>query len=252
MAPDLNPDNPSGKIRCDFPIPVRPELVEGLVLTRLVVRQGSPEQSRRAHHERPNGLFGLNMGCKLLKCVQRALPLLLLTLPSAVGAEALRDPTRPPAEINAASSVVPLTAPPVKTGLQSIIISPQRRAAIINGQTIELGGKYGNAKLIEVNERGVVLMGEQGKQTLALFPSVNLKLKAEPSPVKPLPHAQSPHAQSPLTPSFPTKTDRPAEKKAQPKQKPKQNNLEKQKQTIQPQDNLDNKALNPATPEEAK
>ena len=170
----------------------------------------------------------LNMRSNLLKCVQRALPLLLLTLPSTVSAETLRDPTRPPAEINAASSVAPLTAPPVKTGLQSIIISPQRRAAIINGRTVELGEKYGNAKLIEVNERGVVLMGEQGKQTLTLFPSVNLKLKAEIFP--------------------PSKTDQPAEKKVQPKQ----NNLAKQKQTIQQEDNLDNKALNPATPEEAK
>ena len=182
----------------------------------------------------------LNMGSKLLKCLQRALPLLLLTLPSAVGAEALRDPTRPPAEINTPSSVAPHIAPSAKTGLQSIIISPQRRAAIINGQTVELGEKYGKAKLIEVNERGVVLMGEQGKQTLTLFPSVNLKLKAEASPTKP---SSPPHSLSPTI-----DTDRPAEKKMQPKQ----NNLEKQKQTIQQEDNLDNKALNPATPEEAK
>ena len=44
------PDNPLGTIQCDFIVSVRPELVEGLVLTGLVVR--------RAHHERPNGLSG--------------------------------------------------------------------------------------------------------------------------------------------------------------------------------------------------
>ena len=180
---------------------------------------------------------GLNMRSLLLKGVQSALPLLLFTLSSAVVAQTLPDPTRPPAEINAASSVAPHTAPPVKTGLQSIIISPQRRAAIINGQTVEVGEKYGNAKLIEVNERGVVLMGAQGKQVLTLFPSVNFKLKAEPSPTKPLPQAPSA-----LTPALPTaETDRPAEKNMKPNQK-----LKKPKQ------NSPNKALNPATPEEAK
>lgn len=184
---------------------------------------------------------GLTMRTKLLKCVYGALSLLLFLLSSAVVAQALPDPTRPPAEINAASSVAPQTA--AKTGLQSIIISPQRRAAIINGQTVEVGEKYGNTKLIEVNERGVVLMGAQGKQVLTLFPSVNFKLKAEPSPTKLLPQAPSA-----LTPALPTtETDRPAEKNMKPKQK-----LEKPKQTIQQEDNLDNKALNPATPEEAK
>ncbi len=49
----INPDNPLGTIQCDFIVSVRPELVEGLVLTGLVVR--------RAHHERPNGLSGINL-----------------------------------------------------------------------------------------------------------------------------------------------------------------------------------------------
>ena len=42
---------------------------------------------------------------------------------------------------------------------------------------MELGGKYGNAKLVEVNERGVVLLGKQGKQVMSLFPGVQLKMK---------------------------------------------------------------------------
>ena len=52
--PFLNPDNPLGAIRYDSPSTVRPELVEGLVPQRGMVRQ--------AHHERSNGLSGFIAG----------------------------------------------------------------------------------------------------------------------------------------------------------------------------------------------
>ena len=89
-------------------------------------------------------------------------------------AEDLPDPTRPPAEISAGSGPA---VGVVNNGLQSIIISPNRHAAIINGHTVELGAKYGNSTLVEVNERGVVLLGKQGKRLLALFPDVQLRMK---------------------------------------------------------------------------
>ncbi|MBI5436759.1 MAG: hypothetical protein HY937_06605 [Nitrosomonadales bacterium] len=106
------------------------------------------------------------------------LALLLLCAVSAVAsAQALTDPTKPPAEISA-----PLTqaAAPEGDRLQSIIISPTRRAAIINGQTVELGAKYGEAKLVEVSESGVALQGAQGRQVLTLFPGVEIKRKEQP------------------------------------------------------------------------
>lgn len=88
-------------------------------------------------------------------------------------AEELPDPTRPPASLAA-----PVAAPAGEAaakqpaGLQSIIISKNRRAAIIGGETVELGGKYGDAKLIEVNEGNVVLHSAQGRQVMTLFPDV--------------------------------------------------------------------------------
>lgn len=89
-------------------------------------------------------------------------------------AEDLVDPTRPPAAI-----VIPATAtagslPP---GLQSVIISKNRRAAIIDGETVELRGKHGDATLIEVTESGVILQGAQGRQVLTLFPGVKIMQK---------------------------------------------------------------------------
>ena len=90
-------------------------------------------------------------------------------------AQILIDPTRPPTELSASA---------VPSDLQSIIISPSHRAAIINGQTVELGGKAGDVKLIEVNEGSVVLQGEKGRQVLTLFPNVKIDKKAVLPPME--------------------------------------------------------------------
>ncbi len=94
-------------------------------------------------------------------------------------AEALPDPTRPATEIGVAAGVAAdeRAVATESSSLQSVIIYPDRRAAIINGQTVELGEKYGDARLIEVSERGVVLQGKQGRRVLALFPGVQLQTK---------------------------------------------------------------------------
>lgn len=89
-------------------------------------------------------------------------------MPLISSAQTLTDPTRLPAELTA------IPGAEVPSGLQSIIISPTRRAAIINGQTVELGGKTGDDRLIEVSESGVVLQGAKGRQVLTLFPNVKM------------------------------------------------------------------------------
>jgi MSHA biogenesis protein MshK len=107
---------------------------------------------------------------------------LFCLLPSVLyplNAEELHDPTRPPTDIY--MPVVAGEAAPLPAGLQSIIISKTRRAAIIDGETVELGGKYGDAKLIEVNRGGVVLRGAQGRQVLTLFPDVKITATKVPA-----------------------------------------------------------------------
>ena len=107
---------------------------------------------------------------------------LLSSVICPLAAQNWTDPTQPPAGIyggqgdQGAANVI---RPRANNGLQSVIISPQRRAAIINGETVELGAKIGGAKLIEVNEGGVVLQGIRGKRMLALFPGVSLKMKTD-------------------------------------------------------------------------
>jgi MSHA biogenesis protein MshK len=95
----------------------------------------------------------------------------LSAIPAISSAQTLTDPTRPPPELSAQPGAA-------TSGLQSIIISPARRAAIIDGQTVELGGKAGDVRLIEVSESGVVLQGSTGRQVLTLFPNVRINKKA--------------------------------------------------------------------------
>ncbi|MDO8291704.1 MAG: hypothetical protein Q7T29_02360 [Gallionella sp.] len=90
-------------------------------------------------------------------------------------AEELPDPTRPPAVITAPGDAPGQGATESQpSGLQSTIISKSRRAAIIDGKTVELWAKHGNAQLIEVNEGSVVLRGAQTRQVLTLFPGVKM------------------------------------------------------------------------------
>jgi MSHA biogenesis protein MshK len=107
-----------------------------------------------------------------------------LLLPVFAGAaEELVDPTRPPASIAAPVAEADVVIP--AAGLQSIIIGKKRRAAIIDGQTVELGGRVGDAKLVEVNTASVVMRTKQGRQVLKLFPDVTItSSKSNVSPVQ--------------------------------------------------------------------
>lgn len=96
-----------------------------------------------------------------------------------LNAEELHDPTRPP--VSSAAPGQWATGQQAtgsrSSGLQTTIISESRRAAIIGGKTVELGEKYGNARLVEVNEGSVVLQGEKTRRVLSLFPDVKMTQK---------------------------------------------------------------------------
>jgi hypothetical protein len=104
-------------------------------------------------------------------------------------AEDLPDPTRPPTGIFAPAAGGGVgaglgawqeRAQSHSSGLHTIIISETRRAAIIDGKTVELGGEHGGARLIEVNEGGVVLQRARSRQVLTLFPDVKINRKKIP------------------------------------------------------------------------
>jgi MSHA biogenesis protein MshK len=98
---------------------------------------------------------------------------------SGAWAQVTTDPTRPPsgygpdeaADVNAGSGQM----------LQSVLISPTYRAAIINGVVVKLGEKYGDAVLVKVAENEVVLKSGSESQVLKLHPGVE---KRTPAPAK--------------------------------------------------------------------
>ena len=126
---------------------------------------------------------------------------LLISVLSPLHAEDLPDPTRPPASIFAPAAGAGREATENQSsGLHTIIISETRRAAIIDGQTVELGGEHGDARLIEVNEGGVVLQRAQSRQVLTLFPDVKITQKETPdkeSAEKESPNKESPNKEPP-------------------------------------------------------
>lgn len=113
--------------------------------------------------------------------VVRALAVAGVLLAGAVQGQGLGDPTRPPNVMDAGGDVVEAGGPV----LQSVMISGTRRSAIIGGQLVGLGQKYGEAKLIRVAEGEVTLA--QGNETtvLHLFPGIEKKMIAvAPPPAK--------------------------------------------------------------------
>jgi len=104
----------------------------------------------------------------------------------------LPDPPRPPAMFAGSSSSGRGSAENRSSGLQTTIISGTRRAAIIDGKTVELWAKHGSAQLIEVNEGSVVLKGRQTRRILTLFPGVRLtQREIKTNVVPPVSGAQS-------------------------------------------------------------
>ena len=108
-------------------------------------------------------------------------------------AENLPDPTRPPSELGAAAesgAAVPSGGPL----LQSVLISPRHKVAIISGNMVALGGMYGSARVVKISEGEVVLNEGGNLQTLRLFPGVEKKTsqigEATDPTAKKMPHSK--------------------------------------------------------------
>jgi MSHA biogenesis protein MshK len=113
-----------------------------------------------------------------------------------VVADTLKDPTQPPAslysEVSASNEEV--TSPV----LQSVMIGPQLRAAIINGEKVVLGGKYQQATLIRLNEHTAVLRNpDMTTQTLSMDYAIEKKIIA-PAAASPAAKRKVKHSSKPI------------------------------------------------------
>lgn len=93
----------------------------------------------------------------------------------------LSDPTRPPLTIVEPETTSGEGFPP-SSGLQTVILGKGRKPmAVINGMTVELGDKVGDATLVKISESEVVLRGPSGKETLFLTPGVEKVNRLSPN-----------------------------------------------------------------------
>jgi len=92
---------------------------------------------------------------------------LLAALPAP--AQQLPDPTRPPSMLNQDGGAAAAAGPV----LQSVLISPERRMAIISGKQVELGGEFDGARVTSISETQVVLRSGGASRTLKLYPDID-------------------------------------------------------------------------------
>lgn len=102
---------------------------------------------------------------------------LVLGIAGLAGAQSggLVDPTRPP-RVAAEQAGAP-ERQPAGPQLQSVLISPTRRIAVISGSAVPLGGRYGEATVASISESSVVLKYRNRRQTLHLVPEAEKRFR---------------------------------------------------------------------------
>ncbi len=91
----------------------------------------------------------------------------------------LADPTRPPQALEMER------APGADAGsgrLESVLLSPRRKLAVIDGVPVALGAKLGEATLVSIEPAQVVLREPDGDRVLKLYPEVAKKTKNGAAP----------------------------------------------------------------------
>ncbi|TMG74276.1 MAG: hypothetical protein E6H80_08325 [Betaproteobacteria bacterium] len=97
----------------------------------------------------------------------------VLVAPRAL-AQGLSDPTRPPREILGGSADAHEPAAS-SSAAQVVIISKDRRQVTINGRTVNLGERYGNATVVRITDEEIVLQRPEATETIKLYSSVQRK-----------------------------------------------------------------------------
>lgn len=102
-------------------------------------------------------------------------PFLVLACSLAAGAQAapLADPTRPPGGALGDDPAAVLEGP----RLESVLIAPDRRIAIISGQQYRMGDKYGEGRIVRITESEVAIRTGEALEVLKLLPASEKRLR---------------------------------------------------------------------------
>ena len=95
---------------------------------------------------------------------------------SAAVAQILVDPTRPPGGLADMAGSAAVGGPV----LQSVMLSPGRKVAVISGEAVVLGGRYGEARLVRLTESEAVLKNGDETTVLKLYPQVEKRMAGSP------------------------------------------------------------------------
>jgi MSHA biogenesis protein MshK len=98
--------------------------------------------------------------------MRRAIFLLGVSAASLAHAAPFADPTRPPNVFDEGGAATAPAGP----RLESVLIAPDRRLAVISGQQVRLGGKYGEGQVVRITETEVVIRNGEATETLRLLP----------------------------------------------------------------------------------
>jgi MSHA biogenesis protein MshK len=110
-------------------------------------------------------------------------------------AQSLRDPTRPPVFFGrTGDGGIVGRSRDAEWVLQSVLLSPERRYAIINGEVLALGGSVAGAELVAIREGEVTLRSGGVLRTVRLFPEVDMRSEAVPRSQQPEQNAPKPRA----------------------------------------------------------
>jgi MSHA biogenesis protein MshK len=103
-----------------------------------------------------------------MRRTRASLAIALALAMAGLHAQSAADPMRPPlAEASAAERAAAAT--PV---VQAIVIRPDLRYAVIDGQTVKVGGRIGDMQVTRIDESRVRVAGPSGVTELRLYPHV--------------------------------------------------------------------------------
>lgn len=109
---------------------------------------------------------------QILRLTALGFAAIMSLLTGSAQAELLTDPTQPPTVITGGGAAEAVTGPV----LQSVMIGPKYHAAIISGQMVLLGKKYGEATLIRLSSQEAVLRNpDMTTQTLVIDYAIEKK-----------------------------------------------------------------------------
>lgn len=95
--------------------------------------------------------------------------LALLLMIATAQAAPFADPFRPPRQADQAASGERASAA-AATRLESVLIAPDRRIAVINGQQYTEGARFGSGRVLRISEGEVVIRHADRDEALKLFP----------------------------------------------------------------------------------